>query len=51
MSRLQALEEDRLVISEQGPFAPATDPNVGYPTTVDPTHYFYLKDLWARFSR
>jgi hypothetical protein len=29
----------------QGPFAPATDPNVGYPTTVDPTRYFYLKGI------
>jgi hypothetical protein len=28
----------------QGPFAPATDSKVGYPTTVDPTHYFYLKE-------
>jgi hypothetical protein len=26
-----------------GPFAPATDPNVGYPTTVAPDNYTYLR--------
>jgi hypothetical protein len=28
---------------QQGPFASATDPNVGYPTTLDPTKYYYAK--------
>jgi hypothetical protein len=29
---------------QQGPFAPATDPNVAYPTTLDPTKYFYAEE-------
>jgi hypothetical protein len=27
----------------QGPFAPATDPNVGYPTTLNPREYYHAK--------
>jgi hypothetical protein len=30
-----------------GPFAPATDPNVGYPTTVSPNDYFYAEQFCA----
>jgi hypothetical protein len=29
---------------QPGPFAPATDPNVGYPTTLDPTKYYYAEE-------
>jgi hypothetical protein len=31
-------------IELQGPFAPATDPNVGYPTTVNPSEYLSAED-------
>jgi hypothetical protein len=27
----------------QGPFAPATDPNVGYPTTLNPSQYYHAE--------
>jgi hypothetical protein len=31
----------------QGPFAPATDPNVGYPTALSPSKYFYAEDQFC----
>jgi hypothetical protein len=33
-----------------GPFAPATDPNVGYPTTVSPNDYFYAEQFCANVA-
>lgn len=43
-------DQDETVVGVAGPFAPVADPDVGYPTELDPTNYYQLFEV-APFLR